>query len=196
VQQLEDRVICSSSPYLLLFSPTYGGRPKSETFYGEPGSPYLVVVSSSNLSSHPFPFTNSILTLSPGKTYIIKMSTSGLVQATSPTDSVRLITFNRPEKRNALSRQLLDDFLVELKRASTDSAVKAIVISGNGTFFSGKPLLCAFLVSFSHHSPLHYIWGPEMLTTATTLALLSCSRCRSQRHCRTRFRWCPIMSIP
>ncbi|KAK8922770.1 2,3-dehydroadipyl-CoA hydratase [Metarhizium anisopliae] len=64
------------------------------------------------------------------------MSASGLVQATSPAQGVRLITFTRPEKRNALSRQLLDEFLVELEAASTDPAVKAIVITGTGTFFS------------------------------------------------------------
>lgn len=68
------------------------------------------------------------------------MSASGLVQATSPAQGVRLITFTRPEKRNALSRQLLDEFLVELEAASTDPAVKAIVITGTGTFFSGEPL--------------------------------------------------------
>lgn len=77
------------------------------------------------------------------------MSPSGLVQATSPADGVRLVTFNRPEKRNALSRQLLDEFLAELKRAAMDSAVRAIVISGNGTFFSGEPLHCPSLTSRS-----------------------------------------------
>jgi 1,4-dihydroxy-2-naphthoyl-CoA synthase len=79
---------------------------------------------------------------------------SGLVQATSLADGVRLITFNRPEKRNALSCELLDDFLAELGGASTDPAVKAIVISGNGTFFSGKPhrrvgIVCSSPVSLA-----------------------------------------------
>lgn len=64
------------------------------------------------------------------------MSASSLVQVTSPTEGVRVITLNRPEKRNAMSQGLIGDLLRELKIASTDSAVKAIVITGNGTFFS------------------------------------------------------------
>ncbi|POR37427.1 Uncharacterized protein TPAR_02360 [Tolypocladium paradoxum] len=65
-------------------------------------------------------------------------SASGLVQATSPADGVRLITLNRPEKRNALSQQLIAEFLGELSRASTDSAIRAIVVTGRGPFFSGE----------------------------------------------------------
>ncbi|KAK2600026.1 hypothetical protein QQS21_005260 [Conoideocrella luteorostrata] len=64
------------------------------------------------------------------------MSASSLVQATSPANGVRLITLNRPEKRNAMSQTLLGVLLSELKIASTDAAVKAIVITGSGTFFS------------------------------------------------------------
>ncbi|OAA38828.1 enoyl-CoA hydratase/isomerase family protein [Metarhizium rileyi] len=65
------------------------------------------------------------------------MSTSGLARSSHVTcQCVRFVTFKRPEKQNARSWQLLDEFLAELKRASADPAVKAIVISGNGTFFS------------------------------------------------------------
>ncbi|PNY29400.1 Uncharacterized protein TCAP_00691, partial [Tolypocladium capitatum] len=67
-------------------------------------------------------------------------SASDLVQATSPADGVRLITLNRPEKRNALSRQLIAEFLRQLSGASTDPGVRAIVITGNGPFFSGADL--------------------------------------------------------
>ncbi|TWU77305.1 hypothetical protein ED733_004659 [Metarhizium rileyi] len=65
------------------------------------------------------------------------MSTSGLARSSHVTcQCVRFVTFKRPEKQNTRSWQLLDEFLAELKRASADPAVKAIVISGNGTFFS------------------------------------------------------------
>ncbi|KAL3953884.1 hypothetical protein ACCO45_011840 [Purpureocillium lilacinum] len=60
---------------------------------------------------------------------------AGLVQATSPVDGVRLIALNRSSKRNALSRQLIAEFLGALSTASTDPGVKAIVITGNGPFF-------------------------------------------------------------
>ncbi|KZZ95480.1 Crotonase, core [Moelleriella libera RCEF 2490] len=64
------------------------------------------------------------------------MSYSSLVQATSPSEGVRLITLNRPEKRNAMSQVLLGQLLAELKTASDDPTVKAIVITGSGKFFS------------------------------------------------------------
>ncbi|PHH72280.1 hypothetical protein CDD83_5002 [Cordyceps sp. RAO-2017] len=65
------------------------------------------------------------------------MSGSGvLVQATSPRDGVRVIALDRPAKRNALSRPLLADFLDSLARASSEAGVKAIVVTGNGPFFS------------------------------------------------------------
>lgn len=62
---------------------------------------------------------------------------AGLVQATSPVDGVRLIALNRSSKRNALSGQLIAEFLGALSTASTDPGVKAIVITGNGPFFCG-----------------------------------------------------------
>ncbi|UNI16782.1 Enoyl-CoA hydratase [Purpureocillium takamizusanense] len=60
---------------------------------------------------------------------------AGLVQATSPVDGVKLIALNRPGKRNALSGQLIAEFLGALSAASTDPGVRAIVITGNGPFF-------------------------------------------------------------
>lgn len=148
-------------------------------------------------SSHPFitiiTFPGSKLTSVSApeekQMSITNMSTSGLVQATSPTDGVRLITFNRPEKRNALSRQLLDEFLTELRHASTDPAVHAIVISGNGTFFSGEPLqlLCLhhLLISLTSLIPLHLVTLAFSISNYNqTFGTFSCSRCRSQRYCR------------
>ncbi|KAL5095093.1 putative enoyl-CoA hydratase [Trichoderma sp. SZMC 28011] len=60
----------------------------------------------------------------------------GLIQVSSPADGVRTITFNRPQKRNALSSELLTEFLAELSAASKDAAVKVIVLTGSGGFFS------------------------------------------------------------
>ncbi|KAG5989436.1 hypothetical protein E4U54_004337 [Claviceps lovelessii] len=59
------------------------------------------------------------------------MSTPNLVQVASPAEGVVVITLNRPEKRNAMSQELIDKFLLELKNASIDSTVKVIVITGN-----------------------------------------------------------------
>ncbi|UKZ56837.1 hypothetical protein TrVGV298_010681 [Trichoderma virens] len=60
----------------------------------------------------------------------------GLIQTSSPAEGVRVITFNRPQKRNALCTELLTEFLTELSAASKDSAVKIIVLTGSGGFFS------------------------------------------------------------
>lgn len=62
----------------------------------------------------------------------------GLIQVSSPADGVRTITFNRPQKRNALSSELLTEFLTELSAASKDATVKVIVLTGSGGFFSGE----------------------------------------------------------
>ncbi|OTA05794.1 enoyl-CoA hydratase/isomerase family protein [Trichoderma parareesei] len=59
-----------------------------------------------------------------------------LIQTSSPVSGVRVITFNRPQKRNALSTELLAGFLAELSAASKDAAVKVIVLTGSGGFFS------------------------------------------------------------
>lgn len=51
------------------------------------------------------------------------------------TDGVASITFSRPECRNALSRELLDQLSHALAQAGT-LAAHAVVISGEGSFFS------------------------------------------------------------
>lgn len=63
---------------------------------------------------------------------------SPLVLATTPVDRVRVLTLNRPPKRNALSRDLIQELLAELKKASADPDVRAIVITGGTSFFCGK----------------------------------------------------------
>lgn len=60
-----------------------------------------------------------------------------LVTASSPAEGVRLIALNRPQKRNALSQELIKQLLKALSDASHDAAVHAIVITGNGDLFCG-----------------------------------------------------------
>ncbi|KAH6995508.1 ClpP/crotonase-like domain-containing protein [Ilyonectria sp. MPI-CAGE-AT-0026] len=59
-----------------------------------------------------------------------------LVLATTPAEGVRVLAFNRPAKRNALSQELITVFLHHLSEASRDKAVRAIVLTGSGAFFS------------------------------------------------------------
>ncbi|KAL2213042.1 ClpP/crotonase [Sarocladium strictum] len=64
------------------------------------------------------------------------MAEPALVEVSTPAEGVRLIAFNRPQKRNALSKQLIKEFLAELDNASTDEAIRAVIITGNGPLFS------------------------------------------------------------
>ncbi len=49
--------------------------------------------------------------------------------------SVRVIRLNRPEKRNALNRAMIEALLAALERASAEDGVAAIVLAANGPGF-------------------------------------------------------------
>lgn len=49
---------------------------------------------------------------------------------------VAIVSLDRPQYRNAQSRQLLDEFELALDRAVADDAVRVIVVRGNGPHFS------------------------------------------------------------
>lgn len=50
-------------------------------------------------------------------------------------DQICTVTLNRPQQRNALSLALLDALDAALKRADTDSEVRAVVLTGAGSVF-------------------------------------------------------------
>ncbi len=50
-------------------------------------------------------------------------------------DAVALLTLNRPEKRNALSRELRDAIVAALDACGRDAAVRAVVLAGAGPVF-------------------------------------------------------------
>jgi enoyl-CoA hydratase/carnithine racemase len=62
--------------------------------------------------------------------------TEPLVLADDPRPSVRRLTLNRPNKRNALSNSLRRELFDELRRADQDRDVSVIVIRGAGPSFS------------------------------------------------------------
>jgi len=60
----------------------------------------------------------------------------------SDEGAVRLLTLNRPEKRNALNDELISELKKALRGADADESVRAIVIRGAGKdFCSGADLL-------------------------------------------------------
>ena len=66
-----------------------------------------------------------------------QVTVSWLVVQSSPAPSVKVLSFNRPSKRNALSQALIDEFIDKLNKASQDDLVKAIVVTGTRDIFSG-----------------------------------------------------------
>ena len=53
-------------------------------------------------------------------------------------DNIAIITLNRPEAKNAFSREMIDLWESALKKAQKDDAVRAVIITGKGdTFCSG-----------------------------------------------------------
>jgi enoyl-CoA hydratase/carnithine racemase len=56
-------------------------------------------------------------------------------------DGVRTLTLNRPERRNALSPELVDALVVALRQADDDKAVRAVLLTGAGQ--GDKQAFCA-----------------------------------------------------
>ncbi len=66
----------------------------------------------------------------------------------SQKDSIARIVLNRPERRNALNHQLLDDLDAALQQAEDDPEVLVLVLSGSGTSFcSGYDLGGSYYIS-------------------------------------------------
>lgn len=75
---------------------------------------------------------------------------------TSVTDGIGRIVLNRPEKRNALSTELVAAIRTAVEAMTADEAVKVIVLSGNGpAFCAGADL--AYLQRISENSVLENV---------------------------------------
>lgn len=57
------------------------------------------------------------------------------VVLTADVESVRVLTLNRPEARNALNRELIRSLYTALKEADADEAVRAVVLTGTDPAF-------------------------------------------------------------
>ena len=64
------------------------------------------------------------------------MSTAPELLLVERSDEYATLTLNRPDKRNALSVQLRDEISDALNELATDTAIKAVVITGAGPVFS------------------------------------------------------------
>ncbi len=64
------------------------------------------------------------------------MTDSPLVTVESPSEHVRYLTLNRPEKRNAISTPLRAELFATLQAHDTDPAVRVSIVRGAGECFS------------------------------------------------------------
>lgn len=67
-------------------------------------------------------------------------------------DSIRILTLNRPEKRNALNDQIIADLKAALREADADESIKSIVLKGAGKdFCSGADLSALQKIAAASH---------------------------------------------
>ncbi|HET6764416.1 MAG TPA: enoyl-CoA hydratase/isomerase family protein, partial [Longimicrobiaceae bacterium] len=65
---------------------------------------------------------------------------------TSRADGIARVTLNRPEKRNALSPELVRDLKAALRAADADPEVRVVIVEGAGKDFSSGADLSALHV--------------------------------------------------
>ena len=47
-----------------------------------------------------------------------------------------VITLNRPDRRNAVSVQMMQELIAAMKAAEADAAIRAVIITGGSSFFA------------------------------------------------------------
>jgi enoyl-CoA hydratase/carnithine racemase len=76
-------------------------------------------------------------------------------------DQIARITFNRPEKRNALNDKMYNDMLAGLHQANDDPAVRVVIMRGNGNCFGAGHELSS--PKFNDSPPVSPDENPTML---------------------------------
>lgn len=76
-------------------------------------------------------------------------------------DGIARITFNQPEMRNPLSKQVTEELIHAIKKADNDSQVKVIVLTGAGKAFSAGGNLNEFKANFTKSVPELHMEGKE-----------------------------------
>jgi enoyl-CoA hydratase/carnithine racemase len=85
---------------------------------------------------------------------------------TSQDGPARIVTLNRPDKRNAVSTQMMQEIIDELKAAEADESVRAVIITGGPTFFSAGADLNEALQVKSAAQGIEYFGRWHKLNTA------------------------------
>lgn len=81
------------------------------------------------------------------------MSSREVVLVDEPWSHVRRVILNRPDKRNALSRAMLEELVAALEAAAEDDDVRAVVITGAGSTFCAGADINEFRDSLHNRVP-------------------------------------------
>lgn len=86
-------------------------------------------------------------------------------------DNVALLTLNRPERRNAMNRELNRDLLAGFERAAGDDQVRAVLVTGAGKGFCAGADLAAFQSQPTDDQVYEFIIGSyqSMMETVTRM---------------------------
>ncbi len=82
---------------------------------------------------------------------------SQFISVSDPRPAVRVIALNRPEKKNALTREIYDALSAALKVADADSKVRVVCLTGSGDAFTAGNDIADFR---SGPPPLSHEVGP------------------------------------
>ncbi|MFN4258968.1 MAG: enoyl-CoA hydratase/isomerase family protein [Gemmataceae bacterium] len=81
-------------------------------------------------------------------------------------DRAAIVTLNRPDRRNALSRGLIAAIRQAVDRAAADDQVRAVILTGAGTVFCAGMDLAELQETIEHKADSETIWN-DALTLAT-----------------------------
>ncbi len=89
-----------------------------------------------------------------------------MIESTVDSTGVLTLTFNRPERRNAMTLEMFRDYYRRLADADADPAVRAVVVTGAGDWFcsgADPEALGALLDPANHHLLLRDFGFPAHL---------------------------------
>jgi methylglutaconyl-CoA hydratase len=69
-----------------------------------------------------------------------------------------IITLNRPDKRNALSRALIDEAIAAFERARDDAAARSVILTGSGSVFCAGMDLAELAESLDRPAEATPVW--------------------------------------
>jgi 2-(1,2-epoxy-1,2-dihydrophenyl)acetyl-CoA isomerase len=102
------------------------------------------------------------------------MSESEAVLLSSTEGRVLILTLNRPEKLNALTKELHDQLLEAVTRASTERSVGCVVLTGSGTAFCSGGDLGGAPQSVEQQRPTQEDRADTLLHHGESARLLHC----------------------